>query len=142
MKRSGPPKRRKPLNRESAKRRSERTERRSVVDAAIKRYGVCLAKPLGGCAGPLVGHEVVKRSQVKDAHLNRKLVIPLCVHHNSWVEDEPLRAQEVGLSLPGWVWRQYGERALAEAAILRSAMWGNRVAPTPSWADRGEQDAS
>lgn len=80
-----------------------------------------------------VGHEIVKRSQAKDAHLNPRLVIGVCAAHNSWVEDNPYEAQIAGLSVPGWVWRNDGEDALAEAARRRTSLWtGTPMAP-PWW---------
>lgn len=134
VKRSGPPKRRTPLRSESAKRRAQRAARAAVTADARTRYGVCLARPLGSCFGPLVGHELVKRSQAKDPQLDRRLVVTVCAFHNAWIEDHPHAAQHAGLSVPGWVWRQWGTEALNEAGRIRGELWLGRTPNPPWWA--------
>lgn len=79
-------------------------------------------------------HEVVKRSQLRGAHLNQQLTITLCSVHNGWVEDHPKEAQRCGLSVPGWVWRRDGDKALREAAMMRrNLMFG--IESSPYWLD-------
>lgn len=125
------PRRRKPLAHESGRRAAQREQRRAIT--APLAGAVCQARPLGGCMGPIVGHEVVKRSQVRDAHMDPRLVIGVCAAHNSWVEDNPYEAQIAGLSVPGWVWRNDGEDALVDAARRRTSLWtGTPMAP-PWW---------
>jgi hypothetical protein len=53
------------------------------------------------CFGPVNAHEIVKRS--KDASVenltNPEGMVPLCDHHNGWVEDHPISARQMGLSI-------------------------------------------
>lgn len=119
LKRSTKPIKRTEMRKVSKGRRSEGPERERVVEKALATYGFCLARHLGGCNGKVVGHELVKRSATRKAHLNQSLVVTVCWFHNGWVEDNPHEAQRQGLSIPGWAWRKDGEATLEEAARLR-----------------------
>lgn len=130
--------RRTPLRRQSKARAASRPTRRAAVEAAIGRHATCALRTApapsvaGACFGGVVGHELVKRSQLRGAEFDQRLIIGLCVGHNSWVEDHPLDAQRHGVSIPRWVWDRMGEQALAEAAQLRYlALRG--IPGTPSW---------
>lgn len=123
------------MRQQSAKRRAEAPTRKEAVRRAIGPGAVCalrLPSESGGCYGGIVGHELVKRSQLRGAHLDARLIVALCSGHNSWVEDNPLEAQRLGVSIPRWVWDQMGEAALAEAALLRQAAALGRPR-MPSW---------
>lgn len=118
MKRGAPPKRktalkagkalkrsamkadRKPLPAESPRRRSQRPLRAAVVAEVVKRDGGCIPKAAGApgaCVGPLTAHELVKRSQMRDAHLDPANCVASCWGHNGWIEDNPNLARELGL---------------------------------------------
>ena len=123
------------MRQQSAKRRSEALTRREVVRQALGPGAMCslmLSPDSGRCFGPIVGHELVKRSQLRGAHLDRRLIVALCSGHNSWVEDHPLEAQRLGVSIPRWVWDQMGEDALVEAATLRTVAAAGQPR-MPSW---------
>ncbi|GIV00869.1 MAG: hypothetical protein KatS3mg014_2521 [Actinomycetota bacterium] len=61
----------------------------------LRRDGRCLLAGRGGCAGPLEAHHIRKRSQGgRDEERN---LVALCALHNTWVEDHPAAAWELGL---------------------------------------------
>lgn len=123
------------MRQQSAKRRAEATTRKEIVRRAIGPGAMCallVVDAAGDCYGGVVGHELVKRSQLRGAHLDERLIIALCSGHNSWVEDHPLDAQRLGVAIPRWVWDQMGEQALVEAAMLRQAAAMGRPR-MPSW---------
>lgn len=110
MKRS-PLRRRKPLARGgrlrpvSKRRAAQRDERAALVERVLRRDGTCMARVVGApgaCFGPLVGHEIVKRSQMRDAHLVESNVIAVCSFHNTWIEDNPPEAKRLGLWRSRW----------------------------------------
>ena len=104
-------------------------EQRRAITAPLRGGGLAKHARSAECMGPIVGHEIVKRSQAKDAHLN-PVSSSVRAPHNSWVEDNPYEAQIAGLSVPGWVWRNDGDDALAEAAERRTSLWtGTPMAP-------------
>lgn len=125
MKRSGPLKRNAPLRRtgrlkpQSDRRRDERDERAAVAAAAAVRDGHCALSGLGDCWGPSDAHELVRRSALPGSHLDPRMVIRLCRHHHAIDDDDPRRAEQLGIRVPGWAWIQYGERALDDARRLR-----------------------
>ena len=125
------PKRRKPLARESAKRRAQRQARKAAGEEAT-RIGVCTLFRLGGCSPGVVPHELVKQSAMRNARLVEGNVIALCSVHNSWVEDNPIEAQHFGVSIPRWVFDMHGQAAFDEAARLRSLVM-MRLHGEPFW---------
>lgn len=76
-------------------------DRRQVVAAANARDGNrCQAIgliPGHRCYGPLVGHELRKRSQMTGAAYVLNNVLTVCCEANDWVEREPALAHELGL---------------------------------------------
>lgn len=60
----------------------------------LRRHG---AHPLdaGPCVGPLTPHHLRKASAGGPYTMDN--LVSLCAGHNSWVEDHPLRATELGL---------------------------------------------
>lgn len=57
------------------------------------------------CYGELAGHEILKRSRAGSADenlLDVSRIVILCSLHNSWVEDNPVQAHELGLALHAW----------------------------------------
>ena len=54
------------------------------------------------CFGEVDGHEILKRSRSgRDENLlDPSGMVPLCSHHNSWVERFPKEAEALGLSIP------------------------------------------
>ena len=56
---------------------------------------------MGECFGPINGHELRKRSQ-GGSITDMNNVILLCNYHNGWVEDHPLAARRLGLTLNSW----------------------------------------
>jgi hypothetical protein len=115
----------------SARRRAQRSEREKILDDKV-RGRFCQAFWRGDCRGSIVGHELVKRSAKRDAHVIPGLVVPLCWFHNGWVEDNPRSAQRAGLSVPGWYYEMAGEMAIDEAAQLCMNAAKGKVG-RPSW---------
>ena len=52
-------------------------------------------------AGPVNGHEVLKRSR-GGSITDMENVVLLCDWHNGWVEDNPREAHAMGLALHSW----------------------------------------
>jgi hypothetical protein len=97
--------RRNPIKPVSDRRAAQSSQRRDVVAEVIARDGRCMARAYGApeqCMGALVAHEVVKRSQMRDAHLDVENCLAVCWRHNSWIEDEPKLAKELGLMRSNW----------------------------------------
>lgn len=89
----------------SARRRGQTTARRAVVAEVVARDGRCVPAFRGApgpCTGPLTAHEVVKRSQMRDAHLDPANCLASCWGHNSWIEDHPADARALGLVRSSW----------------------------------------
>lgn len=94
------PQARKGISRVSKRRAGQTAERRRVVEQVIARDRVCIPAAVGApgrCIGPLTAHELVKRSQMRDAHLDPANCVASCWYHNSWVEDHPNDARALGL---------------------------------------------
>lgn len=96
---------RSPLNRVSKKRKKENAIRKIVL---ADKYGPpanwkCELGPLIGtkCFGPVNGHELLKRSR-GGSITDVDNIMLACNHHNSWVEDNPSEAYELGLSFHSW----------------------------------------
>jgi hypothetical protein len=51
------------------------------------------------CWGPLDVHELVKRSQKRDAYLDPDNCEALCRAHNEWVESRPVASRRIGLNV-------------------------------------------
>lgn len=132
MKRSPQPKRKKPLQRESSRRRAQRAARQQAGAAAVQASGACQLYRLGGCGGGLVPHELVKQSALRDARLVERNVIGVCWVHNGWIEDHPRDAQRYGVSIPRWVYDTMGPAAFDEAARLRLMLLSGHPG-APSW---------
>lgn len=133
MKPPGQPVRRKPIAKESKKRKAERAQRKALNERTKVKFGLCLMYHFGGCFGPLTTHEVLKRSAKSGSHLDDQFAVLLCAGHNGWVEDHPLEAQRLGYSMPRWVWDQHGTMALNELARLRGWHLHHQGPRWPFW---------
>jgi hypothetical protein len=100
-----------PIRKVSKKRAKEDRERAKLLEARFgpRRWWRCevrdrpvMMAELGACRGLVHGHEVVKSSQMKDARLDMDNIKLLCDFHNGWVEDNPVRAHELGLMKHNW----------------------------------------
>jgi len=92
------------LRSQSTKRRNRSQERRDAVLTAMARDGyTCQALHVldHPCTGELVGHEPHKRSQGGDPYEVDE-ILTVCQWVNDWVEREPAKARELGLSVHGW----------------------------------------
>ena len=138
MKRSPQPKRKKPLQRESSRRRAQRAARQQAGAAAVQASGACQLYRLGGCGGGLVPHELVKQSALRDARLVERNVVAVCWFHNSWIEDHPYDAQHYGVCIPRWVYDMHGEAAFDEADRLRALVTFGQMGE-PFWIAEAEQ---
>jgi hypothetical protein len=109
MNRGGSQMKRSTLNPISDKRRKV-NELRKI--AMVQHFGdprtwKCQGGSLIGdkCYGEVHGHEVLSRSRSgrKDENLlDMSGVLLLCDYHNGWVEDNPKKAHELGLSIHSW----------------------------------------
>lgn len=112
MKRGGPLKRKAPMARGIAqlkrtrlkpvsdKRRAAAPERAEVREQvfARDRHRCRLdgaADVAGACRGPLTPHHLKKASAGGEYTLTN--LVTLCAGHNTWVEDEPVKATELGM---------------------------------------------
>lgn len=91
----------------SKRRLSQTEQRRDVVAYVVARDHHCCVPKLrgapGNCYGPLTAHELVKRSQRRDAHLDHENCVAACWGHNGWIEDNPAAARALGLvRSAGW----------------------------------------
>lgn len=111
----------KPIAQRSPKRIAEKPVRDDVVAATLERDGHrCCLSWRGGCRGPLIANEVLKRSAKAGAHLDARLTCTLCVFHNSWIETLPSeQQQDLGVMVPRRVFDRHGPRALDEARRIR-----------------------
>lgn len=130
MRRSGPPARRKGLNRggplrrgpgpktrkplrrveplraQSARRKAEAPTRAAVRQEVLDRDGHrCQAAGIpeaGPCWGPLDVDEIVSRARRPGGHLDPSNCQALCRGHNGWKEDHPEAALRLGLARHSW----------------------------------------
>lgn len=111
---------------------SDKTKARRGERDAVRQHRCALAH-LGGCAGPIDTHEIVRRSQMSEAAYMADVIIGLCRRHHG--EDEfRLTAERVGIRVPRWVYDQDPVRSVAEAARLRTIAARPRVAASePYW---------
>lgn len=89
----------------SDRRRMQAAARRAVVEQVVDRDRVCIPAERGApgrCSGELTAHEIVKRSQMRDAHLDPSNCLASCWGHNSWIEDNPDAARDLGLVRSNW----------------------------------------
>jgi 5-methylcytosine-specific restriction endonuclease McrA len=90
---------RKQLPRESAKRKAGRAERDRVREAVFRRDGhrcqLLPRDPEHRCWGPLTFHHLRKASA--GGGYTEENGLTLCAGGNTWVEDHPDRALELGL---------------------------------------------
>jgi hypothetical protein len=94
------PKPRKALPAMSKRRAGQVEARREVDRLVIDRDRICVAASWGApgvCMGELHAHELEKRSQRRDAHLDPENCVAVCNFHNGWVEDNPREAHRLGL---------------------------------------------
>ena len=94
----------------SEKRKALNIERRKILEAtfgprdtwrcALRDTPQALVA-FGACFGSVNGHEVLKRSQ-GGSITDPENIIMLCNHHNSEVENQPIRAHEFGLMRHVW----------------------------------------
>lgn len=144
MKRSGPIRRRKGLAARSTAARDERNAREAVrVQVSQAFGGRCALYTPGWCRRPGGGfwrpgdeldfHEVIRRGQLAGAHLDPRLVIPLCRAHH----DLDLRlsvAEQVGIRAPRWALDRYGlEAVVADLARIRAEYLAGRDPAPPIW---------
>lgn len=95
---------RSPLRTMSAKRQATRAARRkAVADAADRDGHRCQAQLVWrhDCYGGLVGHEPHKRSAGGN-ELDADQILTVCSMVNSRIEDQPVWARDVGLSVHAW----------------------------------------
>lgn len=92
---------RKPIPRESSRRKDERRERERVVDAAFKRdrwqCRAALAVRDVECDSHLDGHEIIPRSAWAEGHLVLDNVLTVCRSHHRWIDLHPTEAHALGL---------------------------------------------
>lgn len=95
---------RRKLPQQSAKRKAQNAVRRDVTEQVFERDGyVCrlASKPeTGPCFGPLTPHHLKKKSAGGADSLANQ--VTLCAQHNSWVEDWPVKARELGMVVRSW----------------------------------------
>ena len=127
MKRSGPPKRRKPLAARSARTIERAAERRDVVASAERRDRGCALAGYSPCRRPRAGHEILRRSAMKGTAYELRFVVTLCGAHHAIDDDDPRLAERLGIRIPRWAWDQYGEPLLAECAALRESARNGHV---------------
>ena len=150
MKRSGPPRRRKPLRADSERtrawkdrsrkplparskrRRAELQERHQVRLTVIARDKGCAARgipgvPHGAIGGraPLEVHELKRGAHRSEVYLDPDWCLALCPASHDWVTENPQAAIEAGLALPGWA----GPEELAEAKRIRDEVRDERLDP-------------
>lgn len=96
---------RRPLPRESTRRRRERPLRAAVIAEVLERDGGCVGAARVSqvsCSGHLAVHEVAQRSVVPGSHLRPDLAVTLCEAHHAWVHHHIVEAREVGLIVDSW----------------------------------------
>ncbi len=96
---------RRPLRRESSRRRSERVQRAAVVAEVLERDGGCVARHwflTGPCRGREDVHEVAQRSVVPGSHLRPELCVTLCRAHHDWAHANIAEARVLGLIVDSW----------------------------------------
>lgn len=84
------------LPRKSATRAVEDERTAALRDAVAARPCLLRGLLIGGvCAGPGTPHHLHKAGA--GGPTTAANLVPLCAHHNTWCEDEPLAAQALGL---------------------------------------------
>lgn len=93
----------------SDKRRAVNVQRKEAMLAHFGKRETwkCTVKDIIGtpCFGEINGHEILSRARSgqSDANLlDMGGIILVCNHHNSWIEDNPKRAHELGLTKHSW----------------------------------------
>ena len=112
--RSSPLKATQPMKRSALKPMSDKRRAVNVQrkEAMLAHFGKretwkCTVKDIIGtpCFGEINGHEILSRARSgqSDANLlDMSGIILVCNHHNSWIEDNPKRAHELGLTKHSW----------------------------------------
>lgn len=149
MKRSKPLRRGRGLRRSgrlapvSDRRAAERDEREQVREFVLAAHGYrCALAVHGDCRNEFGGrwrlgdrldtHEVVRRSQLRGAHLLPLVCLPLCRGHHDLDLVLPV-AERVGIRVPRWTVDRYGlELVVAELARVRSG-WCSGREVVPFW---------
>lgn len=85
----------------SSKRRARLEDRRAVVTEALDRdrQHCRLRDMIVGhrCGGPITPHELRKQSASAAGRYDVENIVALCAHGNTWVEDNPQLAHDLGL---------------------------------------------
>lgn len=139
MKRGQPLRRKQPMNRgkglergEGPKRTtklnpvSDKTKARRPEREAVRKQR-CAMSHVGPCEGPIDTHEIVRRSQLKDAAYMDELTIGACRLHHGW-DTYKLFAEWVGIRIRPEFYKQDPQGTIAEAARRRMDRSG-----VPSW---------
>jgi precorrin-3B methylase len=97
------------LNPVSDKRKEVNRQRK---EAMLEHFGkretwVCSVREIIGtpCFGDVNGHEILSRARSGQSDknlLDMSGIILVCNHHNSWIEDNPKKAYELGLTKHAW----------------------------------------
>jgi len=100
---------RKPLKPVSEKRKEVNKKRKEAMIAHFGKrelwqcqIGDVIGTP---CFGAVNGHEILSRARSgqSDANLlDMSGILLACNHHNSWIEDNPTKAHELGLTKHDW----------------------------------------
>lgn len=128
MERTGPPERTTRIAPVSDKTKARRPERDAV------RKQVCALAHLGPCDGPIDTHEIVRRSQMKEAAYMDDVTIGACRKHHK-LDEFRLTGERIGIRVPVEVYKRDPVGSVAEAARLRILAGTNPMAPEcePSW---------
>jgi hypothetical protein len=95
---------RKKVNAERTKKMREHFGPSSTWRCTVKNNVAMLAE-MGRCRGEVHGHELLSRSRAGRTDVNlldMDGIILLCDFHNGWVEDNPKKAHDFGLTLHAW----------------------------------------
>jgi len=112
--RSSSPKSPQPMKRSTLKPMSDKRKAVNVKrkEAMLAHFGPretwkCTVRDIIGtpCFGDINGHEIKSRARAGRTDENLLYmsgIILVCNHHNSWIEDNPTKAHELGLTKHSW----------------------------------------
>lgn len=112
--RSSAPKSAQPMKRSAIKPMSDKRKAVNVKrkEAMLDHFGSretweCTVQGIIGtpCFGEINGHEILSRARAGRSDenlLDMSGIILVCNHHNSWIEDNPTKAHELGLTKHSW----------------------------------------
>jgi len=83
----------------SKKRKDKMKTRRYLVEAQLWNHPHCQRCGLGA----VDVHEIINRSQTKDAELRPELFLSLCRPCHSWITTNPRKSKAHGFALPPWM---------------------------------------